>query len=48
MAALLLISVSCGLVASFRSKGKFVYALQHVVLPVDAMIGMYQLMNARL
>lgn len=46
LAALLLISVSCGLVASFRNKGMFVYALQHVVLPVGAMIGMYQLMNA--
>lgn len=46
LAVLLLVSVSCGLVASFRNKGKFVYALQQVVLPVGAIIGMYQLMNA--
>lgn len=43
---LLMVSVSCGLVASIRNKGKFIFALQHVVIPVGAIIGMYQLMNA--
>lgn len=46
LAVLFMVSISCGLIASIRKKENFIYALQSVVIPVGAIIGMYQFMNA--
>lgn len=45
LVALILITVSCGLIASIRSKKNLVETLSHIVLPAGSVIRLYQLMN---